>query len=178
MMLPHTRRLPLLGIARVLLTSLLLLEFAAAPAGAQEAANPAEGCDDKPVYMIVAGVTLDVERMAEYARRIRETGIYAKLGGYYVNLPRPIAVFEGDAPDDYVSLIVRFPCLENARRFWNSRIYQETIKPLRLNPSAGDYLVTVYREADLPEYMRGRVSEAQFLEEFDARAVEQTTPQE
>ena len=119
---------------------------------------------EKPVYMVVAGVTLDPKRMREYAVALAKSGLYPGLGGYYLNSPRPIAVFEGTPDNNFATLIVRFPCLENAEAFWNSRAYQETVVPLRVNPSAGDYTVTVYSEADLPEYMRGKVGERAYVD--------------
>lgn len=135
----------------------------------------ARACD-APVIMVVSGLTLDAKRMGAYGAKIAETGIYAEVGGYYLNTPRPVAVFEGEVDPRHATLMVRFPCLENARRFWNSKTYQETIKPLRLNPPAGDYAVTVYPETDLPAYMQGKVDSARYRAAFDA-PLEQTTPQ-
>ena len=139
------------------------------------AALAARACD-APVYMVVSGLTLDPRRMGAYGAKIAETGIYAEVGGYYLNTPRPVAVFEGDVDPRHATLIVRFPCLENARRFWNSKLYQETIKPLRENPPAGDYTVAVYAEGELPAYMQGKVGEAHYSAEFDA-ALEQVEAQ-
>ena len=39
------------------------------------------------------------------------------------------------------------------------------IKHLRLNPSAGDYVVTLYQEADLPSYMAGKVDDNAYASE-------------
>ncbi|NVE95575.1 DUF1330 domain-containing protein [Altererythrobacter lutimaris] len=141
------------------------------PAG--EAPPPSQSTCDAPVYMVVEGLTLDRERMGEYARAIAESEIYQKLGGYYVTAPRPLAVFEGDVPDNYVNLTVRFPCLANARAFWNSKVYQEEIIKLRQNPSAGDYTVTVYAEAPLREDMVGRVETGRFVADFADHGVPQ-----
>ena len=47
-----------------------------------------------------------------------------------------------------VALMVRFPSECSAVNFWYDDFYQTEIKPLRLNPSAGDYVVTLYNEAD------------------------------
>ena len=41
--------------------------------------------------------------------------------------------------------------------------YQTKIKPMRLNPSAGDYGVTIYSEPDLPPYMAGKVGDNAYL---------------
>jgi catechol 2,3-dioxygenase-like lactoylglutathione lyase family enzyme/uncharacterized protein (DUF1330 family) len=82
--------------------------------------------------------------------KLLSSGLHAALGGDYVNGPRSIASFEGPAPVNHATLIVRFPCLANAHAFWYSPVYQETIRPLRLDPSAGDFTVRVYPEVDPP----------------------------
>jgi uncharacterized protein (DUF1330 family) len=121
--------------------------------------------------MVVSGPTHDAARMRAYGKAIFDSGLYRQLGGYYLNVPRPVAVFEGEPGANHTTLVVRFPCLANARAFWNSRVYQERIKPMRLNPSAGDYLVTVYREADVPEWMREAVGTAPYRRDYSAAAV-------
>jgi uncharacterized protein (DUF1330 family) len=123
------------------------------------AAAPAPVCDAKPVLMIVSGPTHDPARMRAYAEAIGRSGLYQRLGGYYLNAPRPIDTFEGTQPAGFTTLVVRFPCLANARAFWNSKEYQEAIRPLRLNPSAGDYLVTVYPEVPVRADMVGKVGD-------------------
>ena len=133
----------------------LLAGCAASQAGVPAAELSPEG---PPVLMIVSGVTLDRDRMAAYSRALAESRLYEEAGGYYLNAPRPVAVFEGEVPDDFVSLIVRFPSRAAAERFWRSETYQREIKPLREAPSAGDYTVTVYEEAPVPSYMAGRVT--------------------
>lgn len=152
----------------------LLLQTAPEPAAAQPAPAPAP-CD-KPVYMVVEGRTIDRARMLAYGKAIAESEIYQRLGGYYITLPQPVAVFEGAVPPDYVNLTVRFPCLANARAFWNSRVYQETILPLRQNPPAGDYTVTVYAEAPLRADMAGRVETGRFLADFSQVREPQVEP--
>lgn len=142
------------------------------------AAEPAPGMAspapcDKPVYMVVAGPTHDRTRMQAYAKAIFDSGLYQQLGGYYINSPAPLAVLEGTPPKGHAMLIVRFPCLANARAFWYSREYQEKIMPLRLNPSAGDYVVTVYPEIPLRSDLAGKVETADYVARFDANAIEQ-----
>lgn len=156
----------------------LLLAAVAAPAAAHGAAAGSAGCDGKPVYMVVSGPTHDRARMQAYAKAIADSGLYAQLGGYYVNAPRPLVVFEGTPPPNLSTLIVRFPCLANARAFWNSKIYQQAIRPLRLNPSAGDYVVTVYAEAALPPHMQGRVGSAAYDGSFEAAGIEPAPPRD
>jgi uncharacterized protein (DUF1330 family) len=131
---------------------------------------------DAPVVMVIAGPTHDRERMAAYGKAIADSKLYEKLGGYYINIPRPLATFEGAPPAGYTVLMVRFPCLANAEAFWNSKEYQEKIKPLRQSPSAGDYVVTVYPEAPLRADMQGKVGDNGYSATFDASAIEQVTP--
>ena len=150
-----------------------LLIAAASPSLAQTAvtASPTvraptaldpEVCDNKPVVMVVSGVTLDRQRMIAYGKAIADSGLYATLGGYYLNNPLPVATFEGEPPKGYTNLLVRFPCLAHARAFWYSKTYQETIVPMRRNPDAGQFTVTVYAEADLPAHVKGRAKPARY----------------
>jgi|GEM_PF-549144 len=144
------------------------LLLAAAPAGAAAlpAPDPAAGCD-KPVLMVVAGPTHDRARMLAYGKAIAGSGLYQRLGGYYLNDPRELTRLEGEAPPGYTTLIVRFPCFANAKAFWESSEYQTRIKPLRLNPSAGDYVVSVYPEVALREDILGKVGANDYLVRFD-----------
>ncbi len=165
----------MLALFPALFPALLLAHAQAEPPKPQLAPPPQSTCD-KPVYMVVEGRTLDRARMGQYAQAIAASELYQKLGGYYVTLPRPLEVFEGEVAPDYVNLTVRFPCIENARAFWNSRVYQEEIRPIRLNPSAGDYTVTIYAEAPLREDMIGQVGDARFVSDFGNSAIEQVDP--
>jgi uncharacterized protein (DUF1330 family) len=150
--------------------SLLIASAAASAAGPSEPLR----CDGKPVLMVVSGPTHDRDRMLAYGKAIADSGLYKQLGGYYLNSPRPVATFEGAVPANHTTLIVRFPCLANARAFWNSKIYQEKIKPLRLNPSAGDYTVSVYPEVPVRSDLQGKVGNPAYSATFDNRTVEQT----
>lgn len=133
---------------RIVLLSCLLASAAAAQAPPSH--DPAL-CDNKPVIMLVSGEIRDWARIRAYGAAIRDSGLYDRLGGYYLNVPRPLAVFEGKPPPMQSILMVRFPCLAHARTFWFSKEYQESLKPLRLDPSAGDFVVTVYPEASVPD---------------------------
>ncbi|MBL0924020.1 MAG: DUF1330 domain-containing protein [Sphingomonadaceae bacterium] len=144
-------------------------------AAAATATLPVELCDNKPVYMVVAGPTYDRARMQAYAKAIADSKLYQKLGGYYVNAPVPVATFEGEPAKGHATLIVRFPCLANAKAFWYSRTYQETIKPLRLNPSSGDYLVTVYPEIPVRSDMAGKVGDNRYETNFSPDGIEQVS---
>jgi uncharacterized protein (DUF1330 family) len=137
------------------------------------AAPSVDTCDNKPVYMVVAGPTHDRARMQAYAKAIGDSQLYQKLGGYYVNAPLPLATFEGQPDNGHATLIVRFPCLANAKAFWYSKVYQEKIKPLRLNPSAGNYLVTVYPEIPLRSDLAGKVGDNSYQVTFNADGIEQ-----
>ncbi|MFW5633379.1 MAG: DUF1330 domain-containing protein [Erythrobacter sp.] len=151
--------------------ALVFLQSAGVEAGA--APPPPQSTCDAPVYMVVEGRTFDRERMIAYGRAIAESRLYEELGGYYVTVPRPLEVFEGEVPADYVNLTVRFPCIANARAFWNSRTYREEILPLRQDPPAGDYTVTIYAEAPLREDMVGKVGDNRFTADFADPQVEQ-----
>lgn len=128
----------------------------------QAPAVASKTCATEPVIMVVSGETLDRARMGQYAKAIADAGIYPANQGYYLNAPNPIDVFEGDVSGNHATLMVRFPSLKAARAFWDSDVYQNDIKPLRLNPSAGDYTVTVYKELDLPDYMKEQVSKSEY----------------
>jgi len=123
-------------------------------------------CDDtKPVIMLVAGRTLDAGRMRDYAIALQQSDLYPNARGYYLNNPRPVRTLEGDPDANDVALMVRFPSECSAVNFWYDDFYQSEIKPLRLNPSAGDYVVTLYDEASLPAYMVGKVGDGSYLTE-------------
>lgn len=139
------------------------------------AAPSVDTCDNKPVYMVVAGPTHDRARMQAYAKAIGDSQLYLKLGGYYVNAPLPLATFEGQPDNGHATLIVRFPCLANAKAFWYSKVYQEKIKPLRLNPSAGNYLVTVYPEIPRRSDLAGKVGDNSYQVTFNADGIEQVS---
>jgi len=124
-----------------------------------------ETCDGKtPVIMVVAGRTLDRAQMGKYAQALAQSGLYPKARGYYLNNPRPIRHLEGNPHADDVALMVRFPSECAALTFWNSDEYQNNVKPLRLNPRAGDYIVTLYAETGLPNYMDGLVADNAYID--------------
>ena len=123
-------------------------------------------CDsEKPVIMLVAGRTLDTERMRDYAIALGNSDLYPNARGYYLNIPRPVRILEGEPDANDVALMVRFPSECSAVNFWYDDFYQTEIKPMRLNPSAGDYVVTLYNEADLPPYMAGKVGDNAYASE-------------
>ena len=121
--------------------------------------------DTKPVIMLVAGRTLDAGRMRDYAIALQQSDLYPNARGYYLNNPRPVRILEGEPDVNDVALMVRFPSECAAVTFWYDDFYQSEIKPLRLNPSAGDYVVTLYDEASLPPYMAGKGGDGSYLTE-------------
>ena len=160
-------------MAKYLLCLSALLAGCAATAQTSPSMAKNAVCDSKPVLMVVYGPTHDRDRMIAYGKAIADSGLYNKLGGYYINAPRPLATFEGTLPPTTSLLIVRFPCLANARAFWFSKDYQQNIKPLRLNPSAGDYVVAVYPEIPVRADIADKVGDNAYHPLFDATAVEQ-----
>ena len=133
---------------------------------AEDTGNIDMTCDsEQPVIMLVAGRTLDAERMRDYAIALGSSDLYPNARGYYLNNPRPVRILEGDPDVNDVALMVRFPSECAAVSFWYDDFYQSEIKPLRLHPSAGDYVVTIYNEASLPPYMAGKVGDGSYLTE-------------
>ena len=149
--------------AAALCLTVPLTTFADDPASADQ--QPLE-CDNKPVVMVVSGVTHDRKIMQAYGKAIQDSGVYATLAGYYLNAPIPIAVFEGEPPKGYATLIVRFPCLAHAKAFWYSDVYQNTIKPMRTETNAGEYTVTVYPEIPVAPYAADKVGDPAYTVTF------------
>ncbi len=141
---------------RAILGALALL--VAAPAMAGDPIRCGADTGDGPVIMVVRGLIHDRERLMAYGRALAASGLYPELSAYYLNAPQPVDLFEGEVAPNESLLMVRFPCLEAARAFWHSRAYQEGVVPQRRNPDAGIFHVSVYREADIPAYMKGRVT--------------------
>lgn len=140
--------------------------FTAVCARAEDTGDIDMTCDsEQPVIMLVAGRTLDAERMRDYAIALGSSDLYPNARGYYLNNPRPVRILEGDPDVNDVALMVRFPSECAAVSFWYDDFYQSEIKPLRLHPSAGDYVVTIYNEASLPPYMAGKVGDGSYLTE-------------
>jgi len=138
--------------------------FTILSARAEDTGNIDMTCDsEQPVIMLVAGRTLDAERMRDYAIALQQSDLYPNARGYYLNNPRPVRILEGDPDVNDVALMVRFPSECAAVSFWYDDFYQSEIKPLRLHPSAGDYVVTLYNEASLPPYMTGKVGDGGYL---------------
>ncbi len=106
------------------------------------------GSCDAPVLMTVLGQTTDRAKLAAYAAKLRDSGIYAAHDGWYLAAGRPLDIFEGRYPDNQSLVLARFPCLAAARAFWYSDLYQKEIMPLRAG--GGDFQVAVYAEREPP----------------------------
>jgi len=106
---------------------------------------PAEA---KPAIMIVEGDNQKPEQFEYYAETLRASGLYEKLGAYYVTVGDPNEVFEGEWIEQKFMVVVRFPCLQRAQQFWHSDTYK-AIKPLR--EGAGDVRSLVFEEYEIPE---------------------------
>ena len=149
----------------------ILIAGGTGAAGAMAAPPALAACEGPPVIMMVHGRIENRERLRGYARALEASGLYPQLGGYYLNAPAPLAVFEGEVAPEESTLLVRFPCLAAARAFWFSRAYQEEVRPARLAPSAGQFTVTVHAEAPLPAHMEGRVEGAAYRQGVAGTAV-------
>ncbi len=127
-------------IRTTLITAALLTT--STPNSALTSENP-EPCLQKPVVMVVDGVTNDRQQMAIYGQALKESGLHQHAGSYYMNDPRPIRILEGNRDQNHVTLLINFPSECAALDFWNSPIYKQKILPLRKN--AGDYTIELYR---------------------------------
>lgn len=100
-------------------------------------------CSNKPVVMVVDGVTNNAQQMAIYGQALRESGLHKNKGSYYLNNPRSLRILEGDRKQNHVTLLINFPSECAALNFWNSPIYQQKIRPLR--EGAGEYTIELYQ---------------------------------
>jgi len=107
------------------------------------------GCRS-PVRMLVFGEITDRAAFGNYAKAIREAGLYERTGGYYEALTPALEVFEGAPPPTRGVVISRFPCLEAARRFWNAPEYREIVK---LREGIAKFEVLVLPVPPLPRYV-------------------------
>ena len=112
------------------------------PTSGLTAENPGL-CSQKPVVMVVDGVTNDPQQMAVYGQALKASGLHQHAGSYYLNDPRPLRILEGNRSQNHVTLLINFPSECTALEFWNSPVYNQKIRPLRKN--AGDYTIELYR---------------------------------
>ena len=110
-----------------------------------------ENLCDEPVHMLVYGDIYDREKFKAYAEAIWASGLYPKTQGYYVAVTPADDIFEGAPGKDHGMVLVRFPCHAAARAFWYSDDYAK-IRPLR--EGIADFVVSVFKERPIPEYIR------------------------
>jgi uncharacterized protein (DUF1330 family) len=94
-------------------------------------------------YLVVSARVTDAAKMAAYARGLAESGLYARHGGRYVLIGRPLADLENW--DGRSVVVAEFPNAEAVRAFWNDPEYQEKVKPLRAG--AGEFHVALFEGA-------------------------------
>lgn len=86
--------------------------------------------------IVSARVDNRTEGFVEYSRRAAEL-TYAR-GGEYIVRGAAETVLEGEMWSQRACVISRWPSLEAAKDFWNSKEYQEVLKPLRANTGLYD----------------------------------------
>jgi CpeT protein len=81
--------------------------------------------DEPGALMLVLGRNYDAAALRDYAAALPP--IYARFGGAYQVFTRDVSVLEGEFP--YQSIVIsRWPALENAQAFWNSKEYAQARK--------------------------------------------------
>ena len=76
-------------------------------------------CDsEKPVIMLVAGRTLDAERMRDSAIALGSSDLSPKARDYCLNIPRPVTILEGKSEANDMVLMVRFSSECSAVNDW------------------------------------------------------------
>ena len=99
--------------------------------------------------MLVAGRTLDAERMRDYAIALGSSDLYPNARGYYLNIPRPLRILEGEPDADDLALMVRVPSECSLVNFWYIDFYKTEIKPNFQHPSAGVSVLPLTQQAQL-----------------------------
>lgn len=85
--------------------------------------------------------SIDVADDAAYdAYRARTPGVIAQYGGRFIVRGGPVTPLEGDMGLNGRLVILEFPSVEAAKRFYDSPEYQEII-PLRTSASQGALLL-------------------------------------
>jgi len=101
----------------------------------------------QPVRMLVFGEIRDRKAFGNYLGALRKSGLYQKFDGYYEAFTPALEVFEGTPPESRGVVIVHFPCLDAAQRFWHSDEYAEIRK---LREGVADFEVLVLPVPQLP----------------------------
>jgi uncharacterized protein (DUF1330 family) len=89
----------------------------------------------------------DLTELPGYDAIIMRAGI-GRFDGYYEALTPALEVFEGTPPGSRGVVIVHFPCLDAARRFWRSDEYAGIRK---LREGIADFEVLVLPVPQLPK---------------------------
>lgn len=119
--------------------------FAAAAARPAEPPPPQRpAACDKPAYLVVVSTITDPAKSRAYVEALRASGLYPALGGFHMTAGKPTELLEGGMFGESPIVIAKFPCVEAARRFWYSDVYQKKIKPLR--EGAGSFEVAIFEE--------------------------------
>lgn len=111
------------------------------------AATPLPSIPDsckKPAYLVVAATITDPVKSRDYVNALRESGLYPATGGFYITSGKSSLVLEGSMFANRPIVIAKFPCVEAARLFWFSDLYQKNILPLR--EGAGTFDVAIFEE--------------------------------
>lgn len=99
---------------------------------------------EKPAYLVVIATITDPVKSRAYVTALQAAGLYPAFGGFYVTAGKSPQVLEGEMFERSPIVVAKFPCLEAARRFWYSDVYQKEILPLR--EGAGTFEVALFEE--------------------------------
>lgn len=123
----------------------VMAALAAMPARPADPPLPERPADcDKPAYLVVVSTITDPAKARAYLEALRASGLYPAVGGFHMTAGKPTELLEGRMLGESPIVIAKFPCVEAARRFWHSELYQKKIKPLR--KGAGNFEVAIFEE--------------------------------
>ncbi|MFL2771242.1 MAG: DUF1330 domain-containing protein [Rhodospirillaceae bacterium] len=110
---------------------------------------PAQQTNDRcnePVDMMILSIVQDEVRYKAYRSSLEDLGTLEAFGGKVLSLgTRLVAepeMLEGNWPKNRHTFVIRWPCVEAARSFWDSEAYQKTHLPLRVG--AGEFNVAIF----------------------------------
>jgi uncharacterized protein (DUF1330 family) len=98
----------------------------------------------RPAYLLVTARVSDPVKMGAYARALAASGLYARYGGHYLFIGKPVAEME-NWPAGQSIVCAHFPSRAAAEAFWTDAQYQNDIKPLR--DGAGDFHIAIFEGA-------------------------------
>ena len=88
-------------------------------------------------YLVDVRKIKDAAKMEEYKARV--TPVVEKFGGRYVVIGGPCEVVEGNYQPVF-TVMIQFPSLDEARRWYNSEDYRE-LKKLRLAATVSNAVI-------------------------------------